>query len=66
MVWSVTYQEYKEAISNVEPRWVGETMSDIERDEAYSPLVNMVLDFQKILAKKCSNPENEAAFQADL
>ena len=30
-----------------------------------SQLVNMVWDFQRIIARQQSNPDNEAAFQAD-
>ena len=36
-----------------------------ERDKVLSRFVNMVWDFQRIIARQQSNPDNEVAFQAD-
>ena len=37
-----------------------------ERDESLIRLVNMVCAFQRSLARKLSNPDDEAAFQTEL
>ena len=66
MVWLVPKQEYDDTISNMDPQWAGETVSAEERDEAVSQLDNIVWYFQRILAGKLSNPDNEAAFQPEL
>ena len=65
-VWSAPKQEYDYAIGNMVPCWVGETASAEEIDEALSQLANMLWDFQRRLAGKWSNPDNNAAFQAKL
>ena len=65
-VWSAPKQEYHDAITNMDPRWAGETVSAEERDEALSRLAKMVWAFQRSLARQLSNPDDEAAFQAEL
>ena len=48
------------------PQWVGETLSGEERYEVLSRLVNMAWAYQISLARKWSNPDDEASFQTKL
>ena len=66
MVWSVPKQEYNYAIVKMYLPWSGETAITKNIDEALSWLAKMAWYFQRNLARKLSNPDNEASFQANL
>ena len=65
-VWLAPKQEYDDDIANMDPRWVGDTVSTEYRDEALSQLVKILWAFQRSLSRQLSNPEDKAAFQAKL
>ena len=65
-VWLVPKQEYGDAISNIDLRWIGVKVSAEEIDEEFSSLLKMVWAFQRSLAEKLSNQDNEAKLQVDL
>ena len=65
-VWLAPKKEYNGSISEIDPRWVWETVREVERDESLSLLANMVWIFQKIVSGQLSNLYNVSAFQADL
>ena len=48
------------------PRWTGEKVITEDRYESLIILVRMVWDFQRSLAGKLSNPDNEELFQAEI
>ena len=50
----------------MDPQWAGETFRSEERDEVFSRLANMVWAFQRILAGKLSNWDDEADFQSKI
>ena len=50
----------------MDPRWAWKTVISKERDEAFSQYAKMFWSFQRSLSGKFSNPDNEAAFLAEL
>ena len=65
-VWLALKQEYNDAISNMDPRWAGEIVRSDDRDSELSWLEKMVWVFHRSLDWKFSNPNDKAAFQAEL
>ena len=66
MVWLAPKQEYNDDISEMGIRWAGETVITEVRDEALSQLVKMVWNFHRIIVRLFSNPDDKAAFQAEI
>ena len=50
----------------MDPRWAGETVLTEDRDEVLSRLANIVWLFKRIISILLSNPDDEAAFQAEI
>ena len=50
----------------MDPRWAGETLLTEDRDEVLSRLANIVWLFKRIISILLSNPDDEAAFQAEI
>ena len=65
-VWLDPKQEHDHAIAKMDTRWTGDTVSAEDRYEELIRLVKMVWAFQRSLAGKLSNLDEEAAFQAEL
>ena len=65
-VWLALKQEYNDAISNMDLRWVEETVSSEGIDEVVSRLSKMVWAFQRSLYGQLSNPEDKEAFQVKI
>ena len=59
-------QEYGDAISNIDLRWIGVKVSAEEIDEEFSSLLKMVWAFQRSLDKQLFNLDEEAGFKAKL
>ena len=66
MVWLNPKQELDDAIANMEPQWVGETVIAEYTDEALNQLDNMLRSFQRSLSGKFPNLDDEFAFQAKI
>ena len=66
MFWLAPKHEPADAISNMDPWWAGEIVRSDDRDSELSWLEKMVWVFHRSLDWKFSNPNDKAAFQAEL